>query len=59
MFKPTITQEEFYSESLTRLLIAKQQSKNLWRLFNDLRFHDERIPGFMRGQVASVHVATK
>ena len=52
-------QEEFYSESLTRLLIAKHQSKNLWRLVHNLRFHNGRIPGFMTGPVATVHVAIK
>ena len=57
LFKPTITQEEFYSEAITRLLIAKHQSKNLWRLVNDSWFHDGRIPGFMMNPAADVHFA--
>ena len=44
LFKPATTQEEFYSEFATRLMIAKHLSKNLWRLTD-------------QNPVESVHVA--
>ena len=58
-FLPETTQQDFYSEAFTELLVPKHQATTLWNNVKDLRFQDGRIPGFMTDPVRGVCAATR
>ena len=58
-FLPEAAQQEFYSETLTKLRSAKYQIKTLWTNVRNLRFWDGRILGFIEEPIKEVNEAVR
>ena len=59
LFLPETTQQEFYSETLTKLRNAKYQLKTLWTNVRNMRFWDGRTLGFIEEPIKKVNAAVR
>ena len=58
-FLTETTQQEFYSETLTKLRATKCQIKTLWKNAKNWRFQDGRIPGFIQDPIKKMNTAVR